>query len=98
MKGAVFHPLAEQELLDAATYYAQEQPGLEIEYLDEVERAINLLIRHPEAGSKIYNSVRRLISSRFPYSLFYRILENRQIRILAIAHHKRNPQYWIKRE
>jgi toxin ParE1/3/4 len=78
--------------------YAQEQPGLEIEYLDEVERAINLLIRHPEAGTKIYRSVHRLILSRFPYSLFYRILENRQIRILAIAHPKRNPQYWIKRK
>jgi toxin ParE1/3/4 len=97
MKGAVFHPLAEQELLDAAAYYAQEQPGLELDYLDEIERAINLLILHPEAGVKIRGSIRRLVLSQFPYFLLYRVLENKQIRILAVAHHKRSPQYWVTR-
>jgi toxin ParE1/3/4 len=98
MKGAVFHPLAEQELLDAAAYYAQEQPGLELEYFDEVERSINLLILYPEAGTKVRGSVRRLILPRFPYSLLYRVLESKQIRILAVAHHRRSPQYWVERD
>jgi len=35
---------------------------------------------------------------KFSYSLFYRILEEEQIRILAVAHHKRKPQYWVDRE
>jgi toxin ParE1/3/4 len=98
MKGAVFHPLAEQELLDAVAYYGQEQSGLDLEYLDEVKRAVNLLILYPDAGTKVRGSIRRLILPRFPYSLFYRVLESQQIRILAVAHHKRSPQYWVKRD
>jgi toxin ParE1/3/4 len=98
MKTAVFHPLAEQELIDAAAYYKEQKLELGLEYLEEVEHAINFLICYPEAGSKIRGSVRRLTLPKFPYSLLYRVLENDRIRILAVAHHKRKPQYWINRE
>ena len=98
MKNVVFHPLAEQELLDAATYYKEQRVGLGLEYLEEVEHAVNFLTRYHEAGSKVRGSVRRLTLPKFPYSLLYRLLENDQIRILAVAHHKRRPQYWFDRE
>jgi toxin ParE1/3/4 len=98
MKSAVFHPLAEQELIDAAAYYEEQRLGLGLEYLGEVEHAVNFLIRYPKAGSSVRASVRRLTLPKFPYSLLYRVLENDQIRILAVAHHKRRPQYWLNRE
>ncbi|MFB2835672.1 hypothetical protein [Floridanema evergladense] len=37
MKSVVFHPLANQELVDAATYYQEQRQGLGLEYLEEVE-------------------------------------------------------------
>jgi plasmid stabilization system protein ParE len=98
MKSAVFHPLAEQELVDAVTYYEEQRVGLGLEYLEEVEHTVSFLRRYPEAGSKVRGSVRRLTLPKFSYSLLYRILENDQIRILAVAHHKRRPQYWLDRE
>lgn len=98
MKTVVFNSLAEQELADAVVYYEEQRPELGLEYLEEVEHAVNLLRRYPETGSKVRGSVRRLILPRFPYSLLYRILENGQIRVLAIAHHKRRPQHWLGRE
>lgn len=98
MMPVVFNSFAEQELVDAAAYYEQQKPGLGLEYLEEVERSVNFLIRYPEAGSNIRGSVRRLILPKFPYSLLYRVLETGQIRILAVAHHKRRPQYWVDRE
>jgi toxin ParE1/3/4 len=98
MRNVVFHPLAEQELIEAAAYYQEQKLELGLEYLEEVEHAINFLIRYPEAGSIIRGSIRRLILPKFPYSLLYRLLENEQIRILALAHHKRKPQYWLDRE
>jgi plasmid stabilization system protein ParE len=67
-------------------------------YLEEVEHTVSFLIRYPEAGSKVRGSVRRLTLPKFSYSLLYRTLENDQIRILAVAHHKRGPQYWLDRE
>ncbi|KAM3089943.1 type II toxin-antitoxin system RelE/ParE family toxin [Phormidesmis sp. 146-35] len=98
MKNVVLHPLAEQELLDSAIYYEEQRVGLGLEYLEEVENAVNFLTRYPEAGSKVRGSVRRLTLPKFPHSLLYRLLEDDQIRILAVAHHKRRPQYWLDRE
>ena len=97
MKAAVFHPLAEQELVDAATYYEEQKLGLGLEYLQEAEHAVNFLIRYPKAGLVVRGSVRRLVLPKFPYSLLYRVLASDQIRILAVAHHRRRPQYWVNR-
>lgn len=98
MTTVIFHPLAEQELVEAVDYYEEQKPGLGLEYLEEVEHAVDFLIRYPEAGSIVQGSLRRLVLPRFPYSLLYRILENDRIRILALAHHKRRPQYWHDRD
>lgn len=98
MKTVVFHPLAEQELIDASAYYEEQRSGLGLEYLKEVENAVNFLVRYPEAGSTVRGSIRRLILPRFSYSLLYRVLENDRLRILAVAHHKRKPDYWVGRE
>ena len=94
----IFHPLAVQELIDAAVYYEEENQGLGLEDLSEVERAANLLIRYPNSGSVIRGFVRRLILPRFPYSFLYRVVDEELIRILAVAHHKRKPRYWVDRE
>lgn len=97
MKSVIFNPLAEQELLDAVSYYEEQETGLGLEYLGEVEHAVNFLVRYPEAGAKVRGSIRRLTLPKFPYSLLYRLLEE-QICILAVAHHKRKPQYWVDRQ
>jgi toxin ParE1/3/4 len=97
MKKVVFHPLAEQELIDAAAYYKEQELELSLEYLGEVENAVNFLIQYPEAGSKVRDSIRRTTLPKFPYSLIYRVLDD-QIRILAVAHHRRRPEYWNDRK
>jgi toxin ParE1/3/4 len=97
MRSVIFHPMAEQELLDAVSYYEEQETGLGLEYLGEVEHAVNFLMRYPEAGSKVRGSIRRLTLPKFPYSLLYRVMEE-QIRVLAVAHHKRKPKYWVDRQ
>jgi toxin ParE1/3/4 len=98
MKQVIFHPLAEKELIDAAVYYEGQEPGLGGEYLTEVEHAVRFITQYPEAGFTVRGSLRRLTLPKFPYYLLYRVLGNAQIRILAVAHHKRKPQYWSDRE
>jgi hypothetical protein len=61
MRVIVFHPLADQELVDAVAYYEEQKLGLGLEYLEEVEYAVNLLVRYSEAGSKVRGSIRRLV-------------------------------------
>jgi plasmid stabilization system protein ParE len=76
MTEVVFHPLAEQELLDTASYYEEQSQGLGLEYLAEVESAINLLVRYPATGMVVQGSIRRLILPKFPYTLLYRTVDD----------------------
>ena len=98
MKEIIFHPLAQQELNDAIGYYKTQDKAIALEFLNTVESSTNLLTRYPELGLKLRGSVRRLVISKFPYSLVYRLLDDEKIYILAIAHHKQKPNYWRKRK
>lgn len=98
MKSIIFHPLAQQELIDAVAYYENQKPGLGQDYLKEVENAVKFLTQYPKASYKVSASVHRLNLPKFPYFLLYSLVEDTQIRILAIAHHKRKPLYWINRQ
>lgn len=97
MKSAAFHRLAERELVEAVEYYESERRGLGEEFLGAIERAIVVLDRYPRAAPRVGREVRRFVLPRFPYSLIYRQLATGQLRILAVAHHKRPPQYWTGR-
>ena len=98
MKKIIFHPLAKQELTDAIGYYQTQGKPIALEFLNAVEFSTNLLTRYPELGLKFRGSVRRLVISKFPYSLLYRLLDDEQVYVLAIAHHKQKPSYWCKRK
>jgi plasmid stabilization system protein ParE len=63
---------------------------------DEVERVFALLQAHPEIGRLAGADVRIFPTRRFPYSLVYQ-LRSDELQVLAVAHHKRRPQYWTGR-
>jgi toxin ParE1/3/4 len=94
---ATFHPSAVLELAEAVEFYDQAARGLGDEFLREVERAIVFLDRYPDASPKVGREMRRFVLPRFPYSLIYRHHGVGRTRILAVAHQKRRPRYWIKR-
>jgi plasmid stabilization system protein ParE len=92
-----FHPLAEQELNEAANYYDAASPGLGATFLNEVEHAIKQILEHRKAASLVNRVVRRKLVRRFPYSVMYSV-QTDTIRILAIANQKRRPFYWRGRK
>lgn len=89
----VFHELAEEELNEAAVYYAEARPGLGEAFLNEARRAVEALAGSPLAGTVVDRDVRWWLLSRFPYSILYRARPD-HIRVLAVAHQKRQPLYW----
>lgn len=91
-----FHRLAELELNEAAAYYELEEPGLGARFLTEVDRCIESLVKHPQAGAIILGDVRRRLVRRFPYAVLYTI-KPEGVRILAIMNLKRRPLYWVGR-
>lgn len=96
MTRASFHRLAELELLDAASYYDVESPGLGLSFLDEVEACLKRVMDQPEIGRVVLGAVRRRLLPRFPYALLYSIGPD-EIRILAVMNLKRRPMYWVGR-
>ena len=94
MKKVLFNRKAAQEFLDATNYYNNESPGLGDELYEEIHQALSLIFRYPEIGLPLQHNLRRFVLVRFPYYIIYRALFNGNIRILAIAHQKRKPEYF----
>ena len=97
MKITTFHRLASGELREAIHFYERQSPGLGNRFLAEVEAAVELLHQFPEIGTRVVGPLRRVLVSGFPYDLVYRLTGRNQIRILAVAHHRREPGYWAGR-
>ncbi|MFL6236770.1 MAG: type II toxin-antitoxin system RelE/ParE family toxin [Thermoanaerobaculia bacterium] len=93
---AAWHPLAKRELFEAQDFYENRAAGLGASFLERIETAVLLIRRHPQSGSLAGDSLRQSRVRQFPYSLVYRVDEER-IFILAVAHDKRKPHYWARR-
>lgn len=95
---AVVSPEADRELTEGAIYYAREGGAeLGLAFIAEFERTLALLCSHPEMGVEGRNSRRRFPLRRFPFSVVYYV-RSEELRVIAIAHHKRRPGYWAGRE
>lgn len=96
MKPVVFLRPAEEEMLDAAWYYEQQVIGLGESFLDKVNTAVRDIAEHPFRWPVIRPNIRLRLVHRFPYGLYYRVDQD-EIVILAVAHLRRRPMYWIER-
>lgn len=96
MKLVTFHPAAEAEITEAAQFYEARSSGLGVAVIEEVQRALNLIVKVPEASQLVGKRVRRKSLWRFPYNLIHAVYPDR-IRVVAFAHQKRRPFYWRKR-
>ena len=88
---------ARSELRGAAHYYRERSLRVASSFMSSVQDAINHLVQFPESAPIIRGQVRGKVISRFPYILMYR-LEDDVILVLAVAHQKQRPEYWIDRD
>ncbi len=92
-----FHPDAEAEYLEAIAYYEECRAGLGAIYIAEFEHAMARICqaphRYPVAREP---DVRRIRLRRFPFNVLYREAGG-TVQILAVAHHRRRPAYWLGR-
>ena len=94
----VVTPPALAELHDAATFYTLKATAeLGLAFVAEFERTANFILTNPRLGAVFRGTRRRYILRRFPYSVIYQLTAE-ELRILAIAHHRRRPGYWTHRK
>lgn len=96
MKRPSFHPEADLEVIEAAQYYEARSQGLGQSFLEEIERALGEVSIVPQASPIARGTIRRKRLRKFPYNLLYAI-EGSRIRVYAVAHVRRRPDYWIGR-
>ena len=90
-------PAAREDLNEAAAFYEASVPGLGDAFLDDVERAIESIRESPRIGAPIGRAFRRAILRRFPFTIVY-AEDNDELVIVAIAHDRRRPGYWLGRQ
>ena len=101
MKPVRLAPEAVEELADSAVWYESRQPGLAAKFLDEFERTLVLITSRPASFPRFLDmppdlDIRRALLPRFPYALVFMELGG-EVRVLAVAHVKRQPGYWLNR-
>jgi toxin ParE1/3/4 len=103
MKLRVF-PAAHDDLALALDWYDNIQAGLSEEFTHELEHVLLLLLEQPGMGSRRYahlskdGLLRFWALDRFPFLVFYRVLQEGQesiLEVLRVIHERRDiPKMW----
>ncbi|MCB1209892.1 MAG: type II toxin-antitoxin system RelE/ParE family toxin [Verrucomicrobiales bacterium] len=91
------HPAAVSEAADAVRFYESRDPELGVRFQAEIFASIERARMQPRLYREFEAGLRKVKTDRFPYFLIFRVCNERQIQILAIAHASRRPGYWKKR-
>ena len=94
----VVAPLALAEVHDAAVFYTlKANTELGLAFVAEFEHTARFVFANPLLGAVFRGTRRRYFLRRFPYSIIYQVTTE-ELRILAVAHHRRRPGYWAHRK
>ena len=88
-----FTSAALSELREATFYYEQQEKGLGVKFLDEIDDTIDRTRRFPYAWHPVSSRSRRCRTHRFPFGLLYQVRPG-EILITAVMDLRRDPQRW----
>ena len=91
---------AEAEFRQAVAWYRDHDPRVANRFADEARNTLQLIEEFPQIGSRVPEiddpSVRRMPIHTFPYHVVFVVLDDR-IDVVAFAHKRRRPRYFIRR-
>ena len=96
------HPEARAELRSAALWYDERRPGLGDEFIAEVSATLDRIGDAPESYPPWPRTraadpvIGKATTKRFPYVIAFEKHE-KHVLVLAVAHAKRRPLYWLTR-
>lgn len=98
----VLHPEAEAELRAAALWYEDRRVGLGSEFITDLFALLERVATSPKSfpvwpGTRSSTEpIRKVVMSRFPYLVAFEAHQD-FVLLLAVAHSKRRPLYWLRR-
>ena len=89
---------ARDELLAAALWYDDQREGLGSALLTLIDQVLARIAAAPESfpRDRFDARARCALVPRFPYAVVF-VVHEEQVRVVAFAHAKRLPTYWIRR-
>ncbi|MCL4791571.1 MAG: type II toxin-antitoxin system RelE/ParE family toxin [Gammaproteobacteria bacterium] len=81
-------PRAEAEAGQAAAWYEAQQPGLGIEFLLELDAAIERAVETPLIYAPVFRETRRVLLRRFPSAVYF-VCTTSSLDVLAVLHQHR---------
>ena len=87
---------AAADVASASHWYDRQRSGLGDQFLDSLNQLLNDIEAAPLAYAASYREVRRAKLRRFPYIVYYRVLDDR-IEVLGVLHGSRDPRVWQRR-
>ena len=91
------HPEAALEHEEQVAYYEERRRGLGQRYHAAMLRAVGKACRAPHRFRVVRSpDLRRVSLQGFPLAVIFREVAG-VVQVLAIAHHRREPNYWRKR-
>ncbi len=92
-----FLPEAREDLSEAAEWYAASaRKEVALSFTRAVRAATHAIARNPYRFSSLEDDVRHLVLAKFPYSILYVVADDAVV-ILAVFHHRRDPEEWRRR-
>jgi plasmid stabilization system protein ParE len=92
----IFAPEVARDIDEAYAWYEDRRPGLGEEFLSCVEASIEMIARLPEAYPNVGESCRRALVRRFPYAIFYEIIDQK-VTVYGVLHTSQHPDKWRRR-
>lgn len=93
-----YHPAIEKELREIIQHYNHASAGLGIKFLNEFEQQILKITTMPNSWAIVAGDTRRCLMKRFPYVIYFRVIDNDTLRVTVIKHQHRHPDYGTKRQ
>lgn len=91
-----FRPAANQDLLEAATWYESQQPGLGIRFFEDLDRVLSRIEESRGQFPIVYRDIRRALLRQFPFGIFFKTYEDQTV-VIAIADLRRETGRWQRR-
>jgi plasmid stabilization system protein ParE len=90
------HRAADQELAEATIYHDRERTGYGDRFVAAFLAARDFLLQFPNSGKPGVRGTRSWKVMGFRYHIVY-VIRGDVIFILAVAHDRRRPGYWLSR-
>jgi plasmid stabilization system protein ParE len=89
-------PPVDRDVAAAFEWYQNEQPGLGLEFLEELRASYDRMAAGPLQYSLVRDDIRRALLKRFPYAVYFAV-EADQVVVVSVLHERRNPMEWQRR-